>query len=390
MYASRFTEAHQIYRKAVRDWCERVIVPNAEAFERDELTPREVFKQAGQLGFLGARFPESCGGSGGDFWYTVCWAEELARTGLAGTTMGLLVQSDMATPVIGEIGTQAQIDEFLKPALAGDRIASLGVTEPGAGSDVASIRTTARRDGDDYIIDGAKTYITNGTQADFITLAVRTDPNAVPSWAGISLVLFPTNTPGFSVGRKLKKLGNHSSDTAELHFDGCRIPRRYLLGEENHGFVYIMRNFQGERLVGALTAAAGARRVWERSLDYGREREAFGKPIIKFQVWKHHFVDMLTELDAGQALAYRSADLFEAYLRDPDNAPDPTREISQAKLYCAEMAQRVIDRCLQFHGGMGYMEEYFIARAWRDTRLISIGGGTSEIMREIISKLIGL
>jgi citronellyl-CoA dehydrogenase len=390
MYASRFTEAHQIYRKAVRDWCERVIVPNAEAFERDELTPREVFKQAGQLGFLGARFPEACGGSGGDFWYTVCWAEELARTGLAGTTMGLLVQSDMATPVIGEIGTQAQIDEFLKPALAGDRIASLGVTEPGAGSDVASIRTTARRDGDDYIIDGAKTYITNGTQADFITLAVRTDPNAVPSWAGISLVLFPTNTPGFSVGRKLKKLGNHSSDTAELHFDGCRIPRRYLLGEENHGFVYIMRNFQGERLVGALTAAAGARRVWERSLDYGREREAFGKPIIKFQVWKHHFVDMLTELDAGQALAYRSADLFDAYLRDPDNTPDPTREISQAKLYCAEMAQRVIDRCLQFHGGMGYMEEYFIARAWRDTRLISIGGGTSEIMREIISKLIGL
>ena len=178
MYASRFTEAHQIYRKAVRDWCERVIVPNAEAFERDELTPREVFKQAGQLGFLGARFPEACGGSGGDFWYTVCWAEELARTGLAGTTMGLLVQSDMATPVIGEIGTQAQIDEFLKPALAGDRIASLGVTEPGAGSDVASIRTTARRDGDDYIIDGAKTYITNGTQADFITLAVRTDPAA--------------------------------------------------------------------------------------------------------------------------------------------------------------------------------------------------------------------
>jgi citronellyl-CoA dehydrogenase len=390
MFEDRFTEDHRMFRKAVRDWCDREIVPRAEEFERNELTPREIFRRAGELGFLGARFDEAAGGSGGDFWFTVCWAEELARAGLAGTAMGLLVQSDMATPVIGALGTKAQIDEFLKPALTGEKIAALGVTEPGAGSDVAAIRTTARRDGDDYIIDGAKTYITNGTQADFITLAVRTDPDAKPNWAGISLVLFPTNTKGFSIGRKLKKLGNHSSDTAELHFDGCRIPRRYLLGEENHGFVYIMRNFQGERLVGALTAAAGARRVWERSLEYGQQRQAFGKPIIKFQVWKHHFVDMLTELDAGTALSYVAADKYDRYLQDPARNPDATREISQAKLYCAEMAQRVIDRCLQFHGGMGYMEEYFIARTWRDTRLISIGGGTSEVMKEIISKYIGL
>ncbi len=390
MYEDHFTEEHRIYRKAVRDWCDKEIVPNAEAFEANELTPRSIFKQAGKLGFLGARFPEHCGGSGGDFWYTVVWAEELARSGLAGTAMGLLVQSDMATPVIGALGTQAQIDEFLKPALNGDKIAALGITEPGAGSDVASIRTTARRDGDDYIIDGSKTYITNGTQADFITLAVRTDPNANPNWAGISLVLFPTNTPGFTVGRKLKKLGNHSSDTAELHFDGCRIPRRYLLGEENHGFIYIMRNFQGERLVGALTAIAGARRAWERSVEFGRDRSAFGKPIGKFQVWKHEFVELLTAIDAGQLLSYHAAELYDRYLKDPDNAPDCTREISQAKLYCADLANRVTDRCLQFHGGMGYMEEYFIARAWRDMRLISIGGGTSEIMKEIIAKLIGL
>lgn len=390
MFEDRFTDEHRMFRQAVRAWCEREIVPRADEFEQAELTPREVFSQAGRLGFLGARFSPADGGGGGDFWYTVCWAEELARTGLAGTAMGLLVQSDMATPVIAALGTPDQKAEFLRPALQGERIAALGITEPGAGSDVASLRTTARRDGDDYVIDGAKTYITNGTQADFVTLAVRTDPVAAPAWAGVSLVLFPTDVRGFTVGRKLKKLGNHSSDTAELHFDGCRIPRRYLLGEENAGFAYLMRNFQGERLVGALTAAAGARRVWERSVEYGSSRVAFGRPILKFQVWRHQFVDLLTELDAGRLLAYQAADLYDRHLKAPERAPDPTREISQAKLYCAEMAQRVIDRCLQFHGGMGYMEEYFVARAWRDTRLISIGGGTSEIMKEIVAKCVGL
>ncbi|MSP73906.1 MAG: acyl-CoA dehydrogenase [Myxococcales bacterium] len=390
MYEERFTPEHHQYRKSVREFCDREIVPHIEAFEHNELTPRSVFEKAGAAGFLGARFSEACGGSACDFWYSVIWAEELARTHCAGTAMGLLVQSDMATPVIGALGTEVHFEEFLRPALTGQKIAALGITEPGAGSDVAAIKTTARRDGDDYIIDGSKTYITNGTQADFITLAVKTKPDAQPNWSGISLILFPTDTPGFTVGRKLKKLGNHSSDTAELHFDGCRVPRRFLLGEENHGFIYIMRNFQGERLVGALTAAAGARRVWERTLEYGQQRFAFGKPISKYQVWRHQLVDMVTELDAGQLLAYRAADLYDRYLKDPKNAADPTREISQAKLYCAEMAQRVVDRCLQFHGGMGYMEEYFIARVYRDTRLISIGGGTSEIMKEIIAKWMGI
>jgi citronellyl-CoA dehydrogenase len=383
MFEDRFTPEHQMFRKSVRDWVQKSIIPHAEEWEAAELTPREVFREAGQLGFLGSRFPEKCGGSGGDFWYTVCWAEELSKAHLAGTAMGLLVQSDMATPVIADLGTDEQIAEFLTPAIQGEKIAALGITEPGAGSDVAHIRTTARRDGDDYVINGAKTFITNGTQADFITLAVRTNPDATPAFAGISLVLCPTDVKGFSIGRKLKKLGNHSSDTAELHFEDVRIPRRYLLGEENHGFVYIMRNFQGERLVGALTAITGARRAWERSLEYGRDRKAFGRPIIGFQVWRHQFVDMLTELDAGQMLAYRASDKFA-------RGEDATIEISQAKLYCGEVANKIIDRCLQFHGGMGYMEEYFIARAWRDMRLITIGGGTSEIMREIISKWIGL
>lgn len=383
MFKSRFDQEHAMYRKSVREWCDKELVPNAERFEAEELTPRSVFKRAGELGFLGARFPEAHGGSGCDFWYTTIWVEELARTQLAGTAMSLMVQSDMATPVISKLGTPEQIEQFLKPALAGEKIAALGITEPGAGSDVASIRTTAVSDGDHYVITGSKTFITNGTIADFITLAVRTDPNASPNWSGISLVLFPTDTPGFSVGRKLKKLGNHSSDTAELHFDNCRIPKSYLLGEENHGFIYIMRNFQGERLVGALAAVSGARRCWERSVEYGKQREAFGRPILKFQVWKHEFVQMLTEIDAAQLLAYAAVDLFSRGI-------ECTKEISQAKLLCADLVNRVVDRCLQFHGGMGYMEEYFIARAWRDSRLISIGGGTSEVMKEIIAKCVGL
>ena len=383
MFDQFFTQDHEIYRKSVREWLDREIAPKIDEFEATELTPRWVFKRAGELGFLGARFPEAHGGSGCDAWYTVVWTEELAKTGVAGTAMGLMVQSDMATPVISALGSDYHIEAFLKPALRGDKVAALGITEPGAGSDVASLRTTAIRDGDDYIVNGSKTFITNGTIADFITLGVRTNPDAEPNWAGVSLLLFPTDTPGFSVGRKLKKLGNHSSDTAELHFDNCRVPARNLLGEENHGFIYIMRNFQGERLVAAISAMAGARRAWERSVAYGRERNAFGRPIIKFQVWRHEFVQLLTELDAGQLLAYKAADMF-------NRGVECTKEISQAKLYCADLSNKVMDRCLQFHGGMGYMEEYFIARSWRDARLVSIGGGTSEIMKEIISKCIGL
>ncbi len=383
MFDQFFTEEHQIYRQSVRAWCDKELTPNIEKFETQELTPAWVFKSAGEQGFLGARFPEEHGGLGGDVWHTVVWCEELAKTGIAGSAMGLMVQSDMATPIISAIGTEYHIERYLKPALAGDMVAALGVTEPGAGSDVASIRTTAIRDGDDYIINGSKTFITNGTIADFITLAVRTNPGAEPNWSGISLMTFPTDTPGFSVAGKLKKLGNHSSDTAELHFDDCRISAQNLLGEENHGFIYIMRNFQGERLVAAVSAIAGARQAWERSVAYGKERKAFGRPIIKFQVWRHEFVQLLTEIEAGQLLAYHAADLFNRGI-------ECTKEISQAKLFCADLSSKVMDRCLQFAGGMGYMEEYFIARAWRDARLVSIGGGTSEIMKEIISKCVGL
>lgn len=380
MFENYFTENHNIFRKSVRDFVEKELAPHSEEWEKSESFPREVFKKMGELGFLGIRMPEKYGGSGLDYWYTVCFAEELPRSRMAGLNMSILVQTDMATPVIAEIGTEEQCKEFLVPAIKGEKIAALGVTEPGAGSDVANIKTTAKRVGGDYVINGAKTFITNGTRADFITLAVRTGGEG---YGGISLVLFPTDTKGFSVGRKLKKLGNKTSDTAELFFDNCKIPVRYLLGEENHGFYYIMNNFQGERLVAAVTGIAGCQLMWEDAYRYSLERHAFGKPIGKFQVWRHRLVDLLTQIEAGRMLTYHACDLFNRKI-------NCVREISMAKLYVAELAIKVANECLQIHGGYGYMEEYDISRAYRDVRLLSIGGGTSEIMKEIIGKLIGL
>jgi citronellyl-CoA dehydrogenase len=380
MPVPNFTPDHDIFRKTVRDFAEKELLPHAEEWDLAESFPREIFRRAGELGLLGIRHPVEYGGSGGDYWFTVAYAEELARSGSHGVAMGLMVQSDMATPVIADIGTDEQKREFLAPAIRGERIAALGVSEPSVGSDVANLRTTARRDGGDYVIDGQKTFITNGTRADFITLAVRTGD---AGFGGVSFVLFPTDTKGFRVGRKLRKIGNKCSDTAELFFEDCRIPSRWLLGEENHGFKYVMRNFQGERLIAAVSTIAGAQVVLDQTIAYCRERKAFGQPVAKFQVWKHHFAEMATELEAARRLTYHACDLF-------DRKEECLREISMAKLFGGETSRKVHDLCLQAHGGYGYIEDFPIARAWRDVRLITIGGGTSEIMKEIIAKTMGL
>jgi citronellyl-CoA dehydrogenase len=380
MLMTFFTEEHEIFRKSVRDFVEKELAPHSDAWEAAQDFPNDVFRKFGKLGFLGAGHPEEHGGSGGDYWHVAVVCEELPRSRMAGMNMAILVQAQMATPIIGAVGTAEQIDEFLKPALAGERIAALGVSEPGAGSDVANLRTTARRDGGDYVVNGQKTFITNGARADFITLAVRTGG---PGYAGVSLVLFPTDTKGFKVGRKLRKIGNHTSDTAELYFEDCRIPARYLLGEENLGFYYIMQNFQGERLVAAIAAVAGSQLLWEDAFRYANERHAFGRPIAKFQVWRHELVDLLTQIEAARWLTYRCVDLY--------NRKVPcVKEISMAKLFAGEMANEVADRCVQVHGGYGYIEDYHCARAYRDVRLLTIGGGTSEIMKEIIGKIVGL
>ncbi len=385
-----FSEQHEAFRRTVRAFCEKEIAPHVDLWERDEMFPDWVFKKAGELGILGAHYAEEVGGLGGDYWFSVAKSEEYHRMNSAGVSMGLLVQSDMATPCIAELGTAEQIEEFLKPALSGDKIACLGVSEPGAGSDVAGIRTTAKRDGDDYIINGAKTYITNGTRASFITLLCKT--NADAGYGGISIFLVPTATPGFSVANKLKKIGNHASDTAEIVFDDCRVPARYLLGEEGRGFYYLMQNFQSERLIACTSAVAGSQDTLDRSVQYGRERYAFGKPLIKREVWQHRFVDMYTELEAARQLSYHAVDRYntERYVNKAAQLSFETvKTISMSKLFVADVADKIADECLQFHGGMGYMEESFVARRWRDQRLLRIGGGTSEVMRYAIAKLLG-
>ncbi len=391
---SYFTEEHEIFRKSVRSFVEKELYPHQQEWEKSRSVPKEIFKKLGEQGFLGITLPEKYGGSGCDYWYKVAFAEEMTHCRMNGFTMDVMVHTDMTTPVINRLGTEAQKEEVLIPAIKGEKICALGITEPGGGSDVAHLRTTARKDGDDYIINGAKTFITNGSRADYILLAVRTGPPVTAetfqsAHTGVSFIIFPTHnekgekTPGFSVGRKLEKMGNHSSDTAELSFQDCRIPTKYLLGEENKGFYYVMNNFQGERLIASIMACAGMKLMLEDSIKYGRERQAFGKPIITFQVWRHRLAQLFTELEAAQELTYRACDLF--------NRDIPcVKEISMAKLLTSELVNKVAAECVQLHGGYGYIEEYDICRVYRDVRLLTIGAGTSEIMREIIAKETGL
>jgi citronellyl-CoA dehydrogenase len=387
---SPFREEHDHFRNTVRQFAQKELAPFAEEWEKAEIFPNEVFKRAGELGLFGAHYPEEQGGAGGDYWFSVAKAEELPKGLSAGVAMGLLVQSDMATPVISDLGTKEQIEEFLTPALRGEKIASLGVSEPNAGSDVAGIQTVAKRDGDDYVINGAKTYITNGCRADFVTLLAKTNPEAGAH--GCSFFLVPTKTKGFSVSKKLKKIGNHASDTAELAFEDMRIPKRYLLGEENQGFMYLMQNFQTERLIACMSACAGFELAMEQAIAYGRDRKAFGKPIIKREYWQHKFVDLYSKLEAAKALSYKACDEYnhERYVKKGPVSFETVKLISMAKIFVAETGNEIMDQSLQFYGGAGYIEEFTIGRAWRDQRLLRIGGGTTETMRYYVAKLMGL
>jgi citronellyl-CoA dehydrogenase len=384
-----FNEDHEHFRKTTRAFAEKELAPHVEEWEHDELFPNWVFKRAGELGILGAHFPEEHGGGGQDYWFSVAKAEELHHCRMAGVSMGLLVQSDMATPVISDLGTKEQIEEFLKPALAGDKIASLGVSEPAAGSDVAGIKTVAKKDGDDFVISGQKTFITNGTRADFVTLLAKTKPEQGAH--GCSFFLVPTNLKGFAVSKKLKKIGNKSSDTAELFLDEVRVPKRYLLGEENHGFMYLMQNFQTERLIACVSATAGAFTTLDATVNYGKDRVAFGKPIIKREVWQHKFVDLYTKCEAAKAFNYKVVDHYneERYVKKGPLSFETVKLISMAKILVGDVTGEVMDQCLQFHGGWGYIEDFPIARAWRDQRLLRIGGGTTETMRYYLAKLMG-
>jgi citronellyl-CoA dehydrogenase len=385
-----FREEHEQFRKTVRSFAEKDLKPYVDEWEEAGVFPRSVFERAGELGILGAHYPEHCGGAGGDFWFSVVKSEELPRCNSAGTALGLLVQSDMATPAIGDLGTKEQHEEFLAPALRGEKIACLGVSEPDAGSDVAGIKTWARRDGDDYIVNGAKTYITNGSRADFITLLVKTNPEAGAH--GCSFFLVPTNTKGFGVSKKLNKVGNLASDTAELHFEEMRVPKRYLLGEENMGFMYLMQNFQTERLIGSTSALSGAQIMLDEAIKYATDRKVMGKPVIKRDYWQQTIAGLQTKIEAARSLCYRAAAEYqhEKYEQKQPLSMDTVKLISMCKVFVGDVTTEVMDQALQLHGGAGYIEEYPIARSWRDQRLFRIGGGTTETMRYYIAKLMGL
>ena len=384
-----FKEEHQIFRQQVRTFVENELAPKVDQWEEERLFPNSVFKRAGELGIIGAHYPEEVGGGGGDFWMSVVKSEELARCGSAGVTMGLLVQADMATPVINDLGSREVKDEFLMPAIRGDKVAALGVTEPGAGSDVAGLRTTARSVGDEYVINGSKTFITNGTRADFVTLMVKTDADAGHN--GISIIVCPTDVKGFSISKKLEKAGNWSSDTAELFFEDVRVPKRYLLGQEGMGFVYLMQNFQSERLVGCVSGLAGSKLALDRSVQFGRERVAFGKPLIKREYWQQKFVDLYTKYEAGKALTYNACAAYneDKFVNEGMLSMETTRIVSMAKAYVGDVTAEIMDQCVQFHGGMGYLEDLWVARAWRDARLFRIGGGATEVMRYAVAKIMG-
>ncbi len=371
-----FTEEHEMIRHTVKRFCREEIAPYAEEWDHAGIFPKELFKKAANLGLFGIRIDPEWGGLGLDWWASAAYMEAMAYSDSGSVNMALMVQSEITLPALAELGTREQKDEFLRPAVAGDMIAALGISEPSGGSDVAALKTRARIDGGDLVISGQKLWITNGTRADFIILAVRTGGEG---HKGISMVLFPTRTKGFSVGKKLKKVGNMASDTAELFFDECRIPQRYLLGEMNKGFYYVMHNFQGERLAAAIMALAGADKSVRYALEYGGERTAFGNPIRHYQVWRHRFAEHLTNIEAGRWLNYRALDLM-------NRGHKCVREITMAKLFCSELSQKVTYDCMQMFGGFGYTTEYPIGRAWRDVRLNTIGAGTSEIMKEIIAK----
>jgi citronellyl-CoA dehydrogenase len=375
---SYFTAEHEAFRRTVRRFVETEINPYVEAWEEARIWPaHELLKKMGGLGLLGLSYPEEYGGGGADYWYNVVLLEELGRADCAAVPMGIAVHTDMATPSLAEFGSDDLKRRFLAPAIAGEMVSAIGVSEPDAGSDVASIRTRAAADGDDYVINGSKMWITNGTQADFITLLTRTSGER--GFRGMSLIVVPTDTPGFTVSRKLEKLGNHASDTAILTFEDVRVPQANRIGDEGMGFILQMKQFQRERMAGALMSTAGMEKVVRMTIDYTRGRQAFGRPLIDNQ-WIHFkLAELLTEIEALRQLNYHCVRLLVA-------GEDVTKEVSMAKFKAGRLAREVADTCLQFHGGMGYVEEYPMARYFRDARLLSIGGGADEIMLGIIAK----
>jgi citronellyl-CoA dehydrogenase len=378
----RWTDEHAMFRATVRDFVEKEINPFADEWERrGDFPAHELFPKAAERGMLGLEYDPEVGGQGADHSYTVILGEELGRADCAGVPMAIYVQTDMATPSLHRFGSPELKERFLVPALRGEMVASIAVTEPDAGSDVAGLRTRAERDGDEWVINGSKLYITNGCQADWLCLLARTSEEG--GYRGMSQILVPTDLPGFAVSRKLDKLGNRASDTAELSFTDVRVPVGNTIGEVGKGFQQQMQQFQNERMIAAYGAVGGAQRALERTIAYVNERRVFDKPLGANQYVQFRLAELLAEVDVLRHYNYATA---EAYVR----GEDITRFATIAKLRTGRLQREVADWCLQFHGGIGYMEETWTARYFRDSRLLSIGGGADEVMLRVLSQMEGI
>ena len=373
------TPEHELFRQTVRKFVQEEMAPRAREFDQKGRFDKALYKGMGELGMLGLRYDPKWGGAGLDWSYTAVMFEELAACDNAGVTMGISVQTDMATPSLHQFGSDELRRQYLVPAVQGEMVAAIAVTEPDAGSDVAGIKTRAVRDGDDWVINGSKIYITNASTADWLCLLAVTDPEA--GYGGFSQIVVPTDSPGFSY-QLLDKIGNWGSDTGLLFFEDVRVPVANTIGEIGRGFQQQMMQFQDERLIACVSSNAASEMLWEATRKYCEDRVAFGKPLSKMQVTQFKFIEMLTQITAARELTY-------ACIRKRMRGEDATKEISMAKLFTGRMARMVADHCIQLHGGFGYMKESVAGRAFVDSRLISIGGGADEVMIHYLAKMLG-
>jgi len=375
-----YTEEHRIFRESVRRFFEKEVIPYADEWEEAGIVPKSVWRKMGEQGFLCMDVAEEYGGLGADFLYSVILTEELGKIGNTGLAAPL--HSDIVVPYSTSFGSEELKKRYLPGCISGELITAVAMTEPNTGSDLAAIRTTAVEDGDEVVINGQKTFISNGLNCGLLVLAVR-DPSVENPYQAIDLYVVEEGTPGFEKGKKIKKVGWHSQDTAELYFSDCRIPKSNRLGKKGSGFMMLMEKLQQERLVCCIIAVTAAERMLEMTIEYCKERTAFGRPISKFQNTQFKIVEMAAEVRLGRTFV-------DKLIVDHMEGANVVVNVSMAKYWTSEMAMRVADRCVQLHGGYGYCEEYPIARAWRDARVLSIFAGTSEIMKGIAAKFMGL
>lgn len=376
----KFTPEHRALYDTVARFVEKELNPYVAEWEKQEIFPaHEVFKKLGDLGLLGLKYPEEYGGSGLDFSYSMMMAEALGTCRVAGVPMAIGVQTDMCTPALARFGSDELRREFLAPSIAGDFVGCIGVSEPGGGSDVAALKTTAKKDGGDYLINGTKMWITNGMQADWCCLLANTSEG--PVHKNKSLIIVPMNLPGIT-RQKIHKIGMDSSDTAQLFFDNVRVPQRNLIGQEGMGFMFQMMQFQEERLWGAASSLKNLDQVIDHTIEYTRQRQAFGKPLLDNQVVHYRLAELRTEVEALRSLTYRAVEMYIG-------GQDAAKLASMAKLKCGRLIREVADSCLQYWGGMGFTWDNPVSQAFRDGRLVSIGGGADEVMLSIICKLEG-